>query len=123
MISENLFIILIIFIVIGIIIYCFYNNHSNIPTSKEYFVDITSPKKKVTFNDKIKCVYYKKTANKKSSKFPNTYEQTPYEKASKTSYPSHTIGISEDSSESEIPVENNKYHHSVLTDTDLHDEM
>ena len=82
---KNIPLLLIIFIVIGIIVYFFYNsdpNTSSVTTTKEYFVDMTPTKKKVTFNDKVECVYYKKPALKKSTckVSTGTYEQTPYVK-------------------------------------------
>lgn len=88
MISKNIFIILVIFIVIGLVIYFFYNcdqtTISDNPKTTEYSIKIAPTKKKVRFNDDIQYNYYKNYPINKpintSGKSKDKYYLTPYPK-------------------------------------------
>jgi hypothetical protein len=62
-ISQNLFTIITTFIVIGGIIYFFYNASSNKTVVEKYAVILNQPPKRVRFDENVTCNYYTKHPN------------------------------------------------------------
>lgn len=108
MITQNIFTILTIFIVVSLVIYFFYNSNDNLNLSlarnkpSEYFIKMTNElpvtKKKVRFDDNIQYNYYKYPHKDDSHRSPKLKKKLKRDKSQQTPY----MRLPESDSDSEI---------------------